>query len=65
MNLTQRNNGRNNQLMENCKPLAEYAWFVAKVRHPKAGGKVLRLYYIDDKAITKCYYTVVSSIPHI
>ena len=32
MNLTQRNNGRNNQLMENCKPLAEYAWFVAEVR---------------------------------
>ena len=34
------NPGRNKELLENCKPLEEYSWFVARVRNKKDEGKM-------------------------
>ncbi|MBR1742380.1 MAG: hypothetical protein IJ733_11060, partial [Lachnospiraceae bacterium] len=32
------NKGRNKMLMESCKPLSEYAWFIEKIRENRRSG---------------------------
>ena len=48
------NYGRNRELLENCKPLKEYSWFVEKVRdnnRPDKEGKRLGIEKAINKAI--------------
>jgi Xaa-Pro aminopeptidase len=44
------NFGRNRKLMEDCKPLAEYAWLVSRVRKAKSEEELER---VIDAAITE------------